>query len=69
MSIQFPPNLDAMSPEDLRTFADNAGRLASYASLKVSALRERAEGRVDDAIRAETICEQIYHLLPDDWRW
>jgi len=69
MPIQFPPNLDALSLEDLRAFADNSQRLAQYASLKVSALRERAEGRINDALRAETICEQIYHLLPDEWRW
>jgi hypothetical protein len=69
MPIQFPPNLDAMSPEDLRAFAENSQRLAQYVSLKVSALRERSEGRINDALRAEMICEQIYHLLPDEWRW
>jgi hypothetical protein len=63
------PNLDAMEPDELRRFGDVCMRLAQYASLKASALREREHGRVDDALRAETVLEQIYHLLPDEYRW
>jgi hypothetical protein len=69
MSIPFPPNLDAMSPEDLRAFGDNLQRLANYAFMKANAMNDRSKGRIDDALRAESICEQVYHLLPDEWRW
>jgi hypothetical protein len=63
------PNLDTMEPDDLRRFSDVCMRLSQYASLKASALQERARGRVDDALRTEAILEQIYHLLPDEYRW
>jgi hypothetical protein len=58
-----------MSPEDLRAFGDNLQRLANYAFMKANAMNDRSKGRIDDALRAESICEQVYHLLPDEWRW
>jgi hypothetical protein len=63
------PNLDAMTPEELREFSDRLTSLAQYASLKADAMERRALGKINDAIRAEAICEQIYQMLPDEWRW
>jgi hypothetical protein len=63
------PNLDAMTPEELRDLCDDLQRLALYAMNKATAMQRRAAGKINDAIRAEAICEQIYQSLPDEWRW
>jgi hypothetical protein len=63
------PNLDAMTPDELREFCDQTQHLSMYANLKAQAIEQRATGRINDALRAEAICEQIYQMIPDEWRW
>jgi hypothetical protein len=43
--------------------------LAIYAAWKYMATIERTEGRINDALRLERACDQVYRNLPDYARW
>ncbi len=45
------------------------GDLASYAINKMVAFNLREEGKVDEAMRYEAICDGIYNSLPSFSRW
>lgn len=62
-------NLDNMSMEELGEFADVVSTLSQYAHMKRMAMRDRNDGRINDAIRAEAHLERLYQTLPDHWRW
>jgi hypothetical protein len=32
-------------------------------------MKDRADGRMADGLRAKALCEQIYRHLPDEWKW
>jgi hypothetical protein len=65
------PNLDGYStdPADLHALGRVLHDLAWYATIKASAMRTRAMGRVDLADDAEKIADGIYQRLPDWARW
>jgi hypothetical protein len=66
------PNLDAESRLDwseLDLLSKDLTRLARYAGLKASAMRNRLGGKITLALIDEEECERIYNTLPVTWRW
>lgn len=59
-----PPNLDALSPQELRNMCTLFTEMTDYATHKVRALEHRAAGRFELAAQEESICESIYNALP-----
>ena len=43
--------------------------LANYITCKCDAMRDRARGYIDNALRAESLAESCYKQLPKEWRW
>lgn len=43
--------------------------LCGYANSKAMAMRVRAEGQIDLALKYEAVCERLYKLLPEFARW
>lgn len=78
-------NLDAMTQEDLRQFAQVvvshpnllrfphsvavAYTLRSYATLKATAMEHRARGDIAEATTLECECEALYSNLPASLQW
>ena len=71
------PNLDAMSSDELLTYAQRhkespaaAVRLAArYADLKSLAIRERLSGKITFALDHESQADAVYRLIPKKHRW
>lgn len=57
----------------LKAVSDVKGRGArlyrSYANWKVKAMHCRLDGRIDDALRYEQVCERVYQRIPKDLQW
>lgn len=62
-------NLDGTWPEELDEMAKAFDLLAAYARTKAGAMRDRAAGRIVEAIAQEGQCEAYYHRLPKWARW
>lgn len=75
--IQVPvENLDGMFPDDLVKYAQDALTMAAYATLlggyakaKAEAMRHRSAGRIQEALRLEQECDNLYQELPHTARW
>lgn len=70
--MQYPQNLDAMTPEELDAVAADEsapGRTADYARAKAKAIRFRIAGEISTALLAEERCDLIYETTPDELRW
>jgi len=68
-TILVPPNLDAMTKQDLGAFVKNALLLSHYAKAKINAMTEREAGNIEKALAHERQCEAIYGLMPEAMRW
>ena len=62
-------NLDAMSIEDLELAEKCFRTLATYAGVKIEAIRNRIEGDIKKALVQEQFCDQLYASLPEEYRW
>lgn len=58
-----------MFPARPAGYARETKNLAHYAWNKTTAMRCRAEGKVDVALQYESICDRIYARLPEFARW
>lgn len=65
------PNLDSLSLDELRIFADAAedSCLRSYALFKIKAIEARLTGNIARALACEECCEMAYEHMPEDLRW
>lgn len=63
------PNLDGMTPDELREASDAFRMLSLYASNKARAMRERVNGNITSALSIEHACDRIYQTLPRSYRW
>jgi len=63
------PNLDAMSPEDLRDVIDALRTLADYASYRITSTQLRCAGLIARAQRSEAMQQAIYDTLPEWAKW
>lgn len=63
------PNLDAMTPDELREASEAFRMLSLYASKKARAMRERGNGNITSALSIEASCERIYQTLTQSYRW
>ena len=64
------PNLDGFAdPDDLLTLADVWKLLAVYAETKASAMRQRVDGDIPQALAREAECDAIHARLPRWARW
>jgi hypothetical protein len=72
-------NLDAMSQDELRAFANTvesrriplreARLLLCYAGIKATAMDSRLAGRIQEALNLEDTCDRLYSLIEPEWRW
>lgn len=66
------PNLDSMDIDELREFAnnkDNPEILQAYARGKVTAMKYRQEGYIQEALSMEKLIDETYQALPDELKW
>ena len=65
------PNLDdiTIDPKELRKFGRDLTRLAAYTLSKANAMENRIKGKIELALLDERHCEQLYNMLPPEWRW
>ena len=62
-------NLDCMTLTDTREAAQHLRNMARYAEIKAEAMAHRASGNLRKAAAIEVTAEEIYHALPENWRW
>lgn len=62
-------NMDGMTLDDLVEYENFLRLGAAYAKAKLQAMRLRASGHIDAAIRHEQECNRLYKNMPQDWRW
>lgn len=72
-------NLDGMSPEELRAYANSLSELAKahssasttreYALRKADAMEDRMLGRIQQALDTEGSCDRLYGRLPEWAKW
>ena len=62
-------NPDCMVVEDLGPLAHHLRRLSHYCEARERAMRKRLAGDIDGALASERLCENLYSLLPHEWRW
>jgi len=67
MTIEFNP--DCVTLEELEQDERTLRELSSYAANKLSAMRARLAGDIDQAMGHETICDRIYGRLPEGVKW
>lgn len=63
------PNLDALTPEDLRDAIDALRALADYASYRLTSIQLRESGLIAKAQRIEAMQQAIYDTLPEWAKW
>ena len=71
------PNLDCyVSPDEaaeaakeIREVSKGLDLLASYAKVKARAMQFRLDGKINQALVQEQICDRIYKQLPDWAKW
>lgn len=63
------PNLDGMTPDELREASEAFRMLSLYAAKKSRAMRERGNGNITSALSVENACDRIYQTLPQSYRW
>lgn len=75
MKLHEPINLDGfLDPQDVMTAVTNLSGTGSrlyraYASEKVAAMNARLQGRINDALHFESLCERIYQRIPNRLKW
>ncbi len=68
-------NLDCMTIDELQAFHDKQGFAqkstvrARYVRAKMHAMSSRLEGKINEALRTEQLCESLYAMLPARERW
>jgi hypothetical protein len=56
-------------PEAPKGFVRATKDLGNYASNKATAMRCRLDGKINEALMYEGICERIYNELPEYAKW